>query len=289
MNLLVKPHTTNFSDASAFPLRGRLVPQVAQPVPLMLSWKRNIAESDRRGMKTIAVYSGKGGVGKSTIAVHLAHMSATRSARRTLLWDLDAQGASSFALRRTPRPGLGAQAIFARQIELGEQPLATDVANLDVLPADPSLRHLDAQLGDQDKKKRLAKLLRGVAARYDRILLDCPPSRAELSEQIFRAADLLVVPLLPSPLSLRVHAMLIEEIARKHGGRPPVLPVFSMVDRRRRLHREIVAQHPDWPVIPYSSEIERLAVDGQPVTVRAAGGAAARALGDLWKRIEARL
>ncbi len=237
-------------------------------------------------MKAIAIYSGKGGVGKSTIAVHLAHLAATRSARRTLLWDLDAQGASTFALRLAPRPGLSARRIFAREAEIADQALGTDLPNLDVVPADASLRRLDTQLAEQDKKGRLKKLLRALGERYDRIVLDCPPSQADLSEQIFRAVDLLVLPLLPSPLSLRVHAMVVDQVAAQRDGKLPILPVFSMVDRRKSLHRDTVASRPEWPTIPYSSDIERMAVHGQPVTARAPGSAAARAFSDLWTRVE---
>ena len=240
-------------------------------------------------MKVIAIYSGKGGVGKSTLAIHLAHMAATRSGRRTLLWDLDAQGASTFALRLTPKPGLSARGIFARETEIAGRAVGTEVPNLDVVPADASLRHLDAQLAEQDKRGRLKKLLRELGDRYDRIVLDCPPSQGDLSEQIFRAADLLVVPLLPSPLSLRVYDIVVEQVAGKHGGKLPILPVFSMVDRRRSLHRDIVATRPDWPVIPYSSDIERMAVHRQPVTARSPSSAAAKSLGELWTRVEAAL
>lgn len=240
-------------------------------------------------MKSIAIYSGKGGVGKSTIAVHLAYMAATRSARRTLLWDLDAQGASTFALRLAPRPGSSARGIFAKETPLAAQALGTDLPNLDVVPADASLRRLDAQLAEQDKKGRLKKLLQSLGERYDRILLDCPPSQADLSDQIFRAVDLLVLPLLPSPLSLRVYAMVVDQVAAKHGGRLPILPVFSMVDRRKSLHRDTVAAQPGWPTIPYASDIERMAVHGQPVTVRAPASAAAKAFSALWTRVEREL
>lgn len=240
-------------------------------------------------MKAIAIYSGKGGVGKSTLAVHLAHMAATRSGRRTLVWDLDAQGASTFALRLTPKPGLSARGIFARETEIAGRALGTELPNLDVVPADASLRRLDAQLAEQDKKNRLKKLLKELGDRYDRVLLDCPPSQGDLSEQIFRAADLLVVPLLPSPLSLRVYDIVVEQVAGRHGGKLPILPVFSMVDRRRALHRDAVAARPDWPCIPYSSEIERMAVHRQPVTVRRPASPAARSLGELWTRVESAL
>ena len=46
----------------------------------------------------VAVYSAKGGVGKTTLAVNLAWASSALSRRRTLLWDLDAQGAASYIL-----------------------------------------------------------------------------------------------------------------------------------------------------------------------------------------------
>ena len=51
-----------------------------------------------RPMATIAIYSLKGGVGKTTLAVNLAWAAAVQSARRTLLWDLDPQAASTFLL-----------------------------------------------------------------------------------------------------------------------------------------------------------------------------------------------
>ena len=180
-------------------------------------------------------------------------------------------------------------AASSRETEIASHALGTDVANLDVVPADGSLRRLDAQLAEQDKKNRLKKLLRGLDDRYDRVVLDCPPSHGDLAEQLFRAADLLVVPLLPSPLSLRVYDMVIEEVAGKYGGKPPILPVFSMVDRRRSLHRETVAARPEWSCIPYSSDIESMAVHGQPVTARARTSTAARSLSDLWARVEAAL
>lgn len=240
-------------------------------------------------MKSIAIYSGKGGVGKTTLAIHLAHMAATRSGRRTLLWDLDPQGASTFAFRLVPKPGLSARGIFARDTSITGRALGTEVPNLDVVPADPSLRRLDMQLVEQDKPNRLRKLLRELEDDYDRIVLDCPPSHGDLSDQILRAVDLLVVPLQPSPLAQRAYDLVVERVAGTHGGKLPIVPVFSMVDRRRSLHREATAARPNWPCIPYSSAIEQMAVHGQPATVRDPASRAAKALGELWTRVEAAL
>ena len=68
-------------------------------------------------MHTIAVYSLKGGVGKTTLAVSLAWASATRSARRTLLWDVDPQAAASFLLGDGRRGKQEAQAVFAKDVD----------------------------------------------------------------------------------------------------------------------------------------------------------------------------
>lgn len=69
-------------------------------------------------MKSVAVLSVKGGVGKTAVAVNLAYAAATHSARRTLLWNLDAQGAATFTLKLAPREGAAARKLFWRDAEL---------------------------------------------------------------------------------------------------------------------------------------------------------------------------
>ncbi len=240
-------------------------------------------------MTAIAVYSSKGGVGKTAVAVNLAHAAATRSGRRTLLWDLDVQGSSTFTLKLAPPNVAIARRLFARDAELAEGALPSAFANLDVLPADESLRGLDRQLADEAKRKRLRKVLRGADGDYDRIILDCPPGASELADQIFRAVDLVVVPVIPSPLAMRAYESIVARIRAEHDGHPPLMPVFSMADRRRALHRVAVAEHPDWPAIPYASAVEQMAVHQSPVAALDPRCAAARAFGDLWTRVERRL
>ena len=236
-------------------------------------------------MASVAIYSLKGGVGKSTFAVNLAHCAATTSARRTLLWDIDAQGAAGFLLNKASQ-GRGAHKIFSRDADPHEQTEATDYAQLDLLAADLSLRQLDVQLVEAEARKRLRKLLRALADDYDRIILDCPPGLTEISEQIFRAADLIVVPIPPSPLAIRAYQAVSDHLGRKG---PQILPVLSMVDLRRKLHREAVEAHPDWPWIPQASVVERMGVERAPLAAFAPRSAAARAFADLWAEIERRL
>lgn len=239
-------------------------------------------------MRSIAVFSVKGGVGKSAIAVNLAHASATLSARRTLLWDLDAQGAATFTMRLAPRGERSARKGIADG-ELTPLIQSSDFPGLDVLAADKSLRHLEAQLLD-DKAKRLRKLLKSLEKDYDRIILDCPPGLTELADQLFRAVDVLVVPLIPSPLSERAFAQLTDHLAREHArdhrGTPVVVPVFSMVDRRKTLHRDTLAHHPDRTAIPYAAAVEAMATTRLPLLASKPTAPAAKAIAGLWTQVE---
>ncbi|GGE04030.1 cobyrinic acid a,c-diamide synthase [Polymorphobacter glacialis] len=237
-------------------------------------------------MRSLAVFSVKGGVGKTALAVNLAHAAATLSARRTLLWDLDTQGAATYTLRLAASPRLSARKGIAEG-ELSTLIQASDFPNLDVLAADKSLRQLEKQLVESDKAKLLKKLIKSLDKDYDRVILDCPPGLTELADQVFRAVDLLVVPMLPSPLSMRAFDQLIDHLARHHKGNTPVvLPVFTMVDRRKALHRVTIAAALDRPSIPYAAAIEAMATTRLPVLVKAPKSPAAKALSSLWTDVE---
>jgi cellulose biosynthesis protein BcsQ len=125
---------------------------------------------------------------------------------------------------------------------------------------------------------------------YDRVIIDAPPGLTELAEQLFRAVDCLVVPMLPSPLSLRARDQLAAHLAKHHAGKaPPVIGVYSMVDRRKALHRSTVDATPDLVAIPYASAIEQMAVVQAPLGATAPRSAAARAFGTLWTQVERQL
>jgi chromosome partitioning protein len=237
-------------------------------------------------LATIAIYSLKGGVGKTTLAVNLAWCAAGLSARRTLLWDLDPQAASTFLLGGGQMKA-SAQSVFTRDVEPSKLAQATAFDRLDLIGADTSLRGLDQLFHELDKKKRLAKLLAQLDKAYDRMLLDCPPGLTETSEQVMRGADLIVVPVIPSPLSERALAEVQAHLGSK--SKVPLLPVHSMVDRRRKLHATALERNPDWPVIPMASMVEAMATRRAPIGSFAGRTPPGRAFADLWQKIERRL
>jgi len=241
-------------------------------------------------MAVIGVYSAKGGVGKTTIAVDLAWRSAITANNRTLLWDLDPQGGSAFLLDALSRRVARAASVFQRDGRPRDLIEPTRYDNLWLLQSDESLRSLSMVLARIGHRKRLAQLTTQLLGEYDRIVLDCPPVLNEISEQIVHAADVLIVPLPASPLAMRMLEAVQKELLRSHSHHPPILPVLSMFDARRRLHREVregVAA--GWPVVPMASQIEQVAVRQAPLGSFANWSEPSRALERVWQAVEAKI
>ena len=256
-------------------------------------------------MRIYATYNIKGGVGKTTTAVNLAFLAA-ESGLRTVLWDLDPQGAASFMFRVKPKVKGGGKALIRGKRPLDDAIKGTDFDNLDLIPADFTYRNMDLLLeaasngasggGDTPGGKparKLAKLLAPLADEYDAVFLDCPPSVSLVSENVLHAADVILVPLIPTTLSVRTLEQLAGFVAEFNGHRPELLAFFSMVDRRKKLHREITEKlsvertEVARTVIPALSVIETMSVERAPVVVFAPNTAATRAYRGLWAELRA--
>ena len=243
-------------------------------------------------MKVFATYNIKGGVGKTTAAVNLAYLAA-QDGLRTLLWDLDPQAAATYMFRVRARVKGGGKALIKGTRTLDGAIKGTDFDGLDLLPGDFTYRNMDLLLDDAKKPVRqLSRLLEPLAGDYDVVLLDCPPSVSLVSENVLHAAGLILVPLIPATLSVRTLDQLTEFVSGFSGPRPEVLAFFSMVDRRKRLHREIAEQLPARrkdvaaTTIPALAVIERMAVERAPVPAFAPRSPATRAYRDLWAEIQ---
>jgi chromosome partitioning protein len=246
-------------------------------------------------MKVFATYSVKGGVGKTAAAVNLSHLAAG-DGLRVLLADLDPQAAASYLLRIRPRVKGGGAALIKGGAKLSSALKGTDFPGLDLLPADFTFRNLDLLLDRTAKPaRRLARLLRPLSGSYDLVFLDCPPGISLLSESVLHAADTVLVPLIPTTLSLRALDQVTEFIAGLDHHRPSVLAFFSMTDRRKRLHNQILerlpGERPDIAAtdIPALSVVEQMAVRRCPVTAFAPRSAAGRAYAGLWAEIRERV
>lgn len=237
-------------------------------------------------MKIIALYNLKGGVGKTTSAVNLAYLAAA-SGRRTLIWDLDPQAAASFYLATDSELTGKAKKIlkdfkdFKQIIEITRYP------GLALLPAGPALRHLDLVFEEKKSSKKFDKIIEKLRDDYDLLVFDCPPSFSYLSEVIFQVADLVLTPVVPAPLSHNALQSLRDYFNPAPGK---LRPFFSMVDRRKKLHRQLVEQGQSAAefcrtVIPTAAAVEKMGLHQAPLPVFERHSKALQAFRDLWQEV----
>ena len=247
-------------------------------------------------MKVVAAYSVKGGVGKTSAAVNLA-WSSSRT-HRTLLWDLDPQGGATYLLQVKPAPKIrgGAHALVRGKADLADVVRATDDKRLHVIPAHDSYRALDLELDATKRPERqLERMLASLTKRYDMVILDCPPGMSLLSAAILRAADVVVVPLVPSPLAMRSLEQVSAMVAAMKGKRPTIVGFLSMVDRRKTIHRDLAERLPRESehvldlVVPASTTVERMGVERAPIATFAPRSVPAVAYDALWAGVLAAL
>jgi len=242
-------------------------------------------------MKVISVFNIKGGVGKTAASVNLAY-NAGLEGYKTLVWDLDPQAACTYYFRVKPKIKKDISKAITKTGSLDKSIKATDFDNVDILPSDFSYRNLDIVIGEQKKPKRvLRSAFKRAFSEYDLIIVDSPPGIGLLSENIIRTSDVLLMPLIPTVLSVRTCTMLMEHLRRERVRGTDIRVFFSMLDRRKKMHREIAdgfkekGVNPLSSFVPYSSDVEKMGIHRSPVAEFAPSSSAAKSFANIWKEI----
>ena len=116
-----------------------------------------------------------------------------------------------------------------------------------------------------------------------------------MSENVFNAAHALLIPTIPTILSLRTLQQIEDFFAKEHLNLNRLMPFFSMVDMRKSLHKDIVENPPPSQVpflhnyIPYAAEIEQMGLHRAAVSAYAGKSRSAAAYEQLWQEIKSRM
>jgi cellulose biosynthesis protein BcsQ len=243
-------------------------------------------------MTTLALYSNKGGVGKTAAAVNLSYLAA-QTGSRTLICDLDPQSSATYYFRVKPKLKSGAKRFIKGGKQVEKSIKGTDYKNLDLLPADFSHRKLDLTFNKLNRsKRRLRKILDPFKNKYDLIILDCPVTISILAENIFNAVDYTLVPLIPTTLSVRTHRQLLSFCKKNKYDIDKIYSFFSMVDKRKKMHRSLMTTVSKEfngilpSAIPYLSQIERMGIQREPVAAYLPESVASKSYQSLWENIQ---
>ncbi len=238
-----------------------------------------------------SLYNLKGGVGKTASCVNFSYMAA-RDGFKTLLWDLDPQGASSYYYKAHAAVKASTKKIIEHDLSLTDAIMHTEYENLDIIPADISARKLDVLLEARHNTKKYFKtLLKEVASTYDFVFIDCPPGFSNLADNLFYASDAVLMPVIPTTLSIRTYDQVKQYFESKEIDLGKMICFFSMVDIRKNMHKETMQQlYKDKRFfehyIPALSEIEKMGIKNAPVEVFAPSGYATTCYRALWNEIK---
>ncbi len=251
-------------------------------------------------IRVTACTNQKGGVGKTTTVVNLAAYLAL-SGTSTLVIDLDPQGNATSGLgvdRRSLDRSIY-DALIDR-VPIGELVLATAVPGLDLVPAALALSGAEVELvGLAARERRLSASLADLGERYDRVLIDCPPSLGLLTVNALTAADGVLIPIQTEYYALEGLSQLVNTIRMVRESLNPRLEIdgvlLTMYDGRTRLSAQVAAEvrrHLEGAVydtvVPRSIRLSEAPSHGQPIAIYDPTSRGAEAYGRLAAEVTAR-
>ena len=244
-------------------------------------------------MKTFALYNLKGGVGKTTSCVNLAYLAA-KEGHKTLLWDIDPQSAASYFLESAKTYNAKTiKELFQQKEAIRDLIQPSKYPQLDLIPGNISNRHIDLILDDLSKSKnQIKKLLSVIKREYDYVFIDCPPALTLLSENIFKTADYLLMPMIPTTLCERTYQQLVAFFVKNKYDQRKIVPFFTLVDVRKHIHNQTIANFRAAKLkqlrsfIPYSAIIEKMGIERAPLHHFAATSSASISYRSLWQELK---
>jgi len=198
-------------------------------------------------VRVTACTNQKGGVGKTTTVINLAAYLAL-SGTRTLVIDLDPQGnaTSGLGVDRRAVTKSSYDAVVDR-VGMTELAMATAIDGLELVPSSPALSGAEVELvGASGRERRLAASLAELNGRYDRVLIDCPPSLGLLTLNALTAADGVLIPIQTEYYALEGLSQLVNTIRRVREGLNPRLEIegvlLTMYDARTNLSAQVASE-----------------------------------------------
>jgi chromosome partitioning protein len=251
-------------------------------------------------VRVTACTNQKGGVGKTTTVINLAAYLAL-TGTRTLVIDLDPQGNATSGLgvdrRHIERSAYG---VLVDRQPIEDAVVSTAIHGLDIVPSTTSLSGAEVELvGVAARERRLAASLAELNGRYDRVLIDCPPSLGLLTVNALTAADGVLIPIQTEYYALEGLSQLVNTIRRVRESLNPRLEiegvVLTMYDTRTRLSEQVateVRRHMNGSVfrtvVPRSIRLAEAPSHGVPISIYAPDSRGAGAYRDLATEVAAR-
>ena len=251
-------------------------------------------------VRVTACTNQKGGVGKTTTVVNVAAFLAL-SGTSTLVVDIDPQGnaTSGLGVDRRSLDRSVYDAVIDR-VPIEEVIVGTAIDGLDLVPSTPALSGAEVELVDiPARERRLAASLAGLDDRYDRVIIDCPPSLGLLTVNALTAADGVLIPIQTEYYALEGLSQLVNTIRLVREELNPRLEVegvlLTMYDARTNLSAQVAAEvrrHMDGTVydtvVPRSVRLSEAPSHGLPVALYAPSSRGAQAYGELAAEVAAR-